>query len=151
MRTRVIALAVVAAVAVAGVETWAQVSAWQEDATGAWNVTIAPEGFPPCAAPSLMTADGGIMANACANNESPGYGQWVRTGKRGFAATFVGLEYAPDGTANGTYKVRATAVVSRDGQRFRGPFVTDIFAPDGTLVFTVTGEVRGTRVVVEPM
>jgi hypothetical protein len=149
MRRNVIALAVVAAVAIAGVKTWAQVSAGQEDATGAWNVTIAPEGFPPCAAPSLMTADGGIVANACANNESPGYGQWVRTGKRDFAATFVGLEYAADGTANGTYKVRATAVVSRDGQRFRGPFVTDIFAPDGSLVFTVRGEVRGERVVVE--
>jgi hypothetical protein len=98
-----------------------------------------------------MTADGGMVANACGSNESPSYGQWVRTGKREFAAPYVGLEYAADGTANGTYKVRATAVLSPDGQPFSGPFVTNIFAPDRSVLFTVTGRVRGQRVVVESL
>ena len=151
MRRRYIALAVFTVLAIPGVKTVAQVSTGQQDIAGAWNVTIAPDGFPACAAPSLMTSDGGMVANACGNNESPGYGQWLRTGRRGFAATFVGLEYAPDGTTTGTYKVRATAVVSPDGLRFRGPFVTEIFGLDGTLVFTVQGTVIGERVVVEPL
>ena len=69
---------------------------------GAWNVTIDFEGLPPCTAPSPLNADGGMIANACAASESPGYGQWVRTGNRRFAVTFVGLEYAPDGSTNGT-------------------------------------------------
>ena len=151
MRRGLVAFTMFAALAALGVRAMAQVGVGQNDVAGAWNVTIEFDGFPSCTAPSLMTADGGIVANACANNESPGYGQWVRTGKREFAATFVGLEYAGDGTANGTYKVRATAVVSSDGQRFNGPFVTDIFAPDGNLVFTIAGHVRGQRIGVEPL
>jgi hypothetical protein len=68
--------------------------------TGAWNVTIDFQGIvPTCSAPSLMTRDGGVIASACGADESPGYGQWVRTGNDEFAVTFVGLEYDSGGTA----------------------------------------------------
>jgi hypothetical protein len=119
--------------------------------TGAWNVTIEFEGFPPCTAPSLMTADGGIVANACTNLESPGYGQWIRTGSRTYAVTFVGLEYAPDGSTIGTYKVRAKGTLTKDASLFSGPFKTEVFDQEGRVIFTVTGMVRATRVTVEPL
>jgi hypothetical protein len=118
---------------------------------GAWNVRIEFDGFPPCSAPGLMTADGGIVANACTNLESPGYGQWARIGNREFAVTFAGLEFAPDGSSIGTYKVKARVTLTKDGAMFSGPFTTDIFDQDGRVILTVTGLVRATRIQVEPL
>jgi hypothetical protein len=118
---------------------------------GAWNVTIEFDGFPPCTAPALNTADGGVIANACTNLESPGYGQWVKIPNRKFAITFVGLEFAPDGQSIGTYKVRAEVTLTKDGTVFSGPFTADIFDTGGHVTFTISGMVRATRVAVEPL
>jgi hypothetical protein len=118
---------------------------------GAWNVHIEFDGYPPCSAPGVITADGEIIANACTNLESPGYGQWVRTGNREFAGTFAGLEFAPDGSPIGTYKVRARIVLAKDAAAFSGPFTSDIFDQDGRVILTVTGFVRATRITVESL
>jgi hypothetical protein len=56
---------------------------------------------------------------------------------------------APGTGITGTYKVRATLVVS--GDTFSGPFLTEIFALDGTSLFSVTGSVTGQRIEVEPL
>jgi hypothetical protein len=137
--------------ALAGI-SYAQSGPARQTLKGAWNVTIDFQGvIPTCSAPSLMTRDGGVIANACAANESPGYGQWVRTGNNEFAVTFVGLEYGPGGGANGSYKVRAKVSIGNDSQEFIGPFQTDMFDLDGNLIFTVTGTVTGRRVVVESL
>jgi hypothetical protein len=121
---------------------------------GAWNVTIDFDtpGFEGCTAPSLNTADGGVIAAACSLAESPGYGRWVRTGNRTFEITFVGQEFDL-GTAamNGTYKVRARVRLHEDLQQFSGPFVADIFALDGSLVISVSGLVTADRVTVESL
>ena len=134
---------------------YAQSGSSEQSLTGAWNVNIDFGGvIPACSGPSLNTRDGGVVANPCAANESPGYGQWVRTGNREFAVTFVGLEYdlaAPGGAANGTYKVRANVSLSNDSQQYSGPFQTDIFDLNGNVVLTVTGTVTAKRVVVEPL
>jgi hypothetical protein len=61
--------------------------------------------------------------------------------------TFVGLEYAPDGSTNGTYKVRFEGTLSDDSQEFRGPFKTDRFDLSGNVIFAVTGTVRAKRIV----
>src|SRR5262245_51261717 len=45
--------------------------------TGAWNVTIVLDGGAIlCTTPSLDSADGGVVAQGCNVNVSPGYGQW---------------------------------------------------------------------------
>lgn len=121
---------------------------------GAWNVKIEFDtpGLEGCTAPAMNTADGGVMAGACTLAESPGYGQWVRTGNRTFGITFVGQGFdLATGAISYTYKVRASARLTQDLQQFSGPFVTDIFAPDGTVVFTASGLVTGDRVNVEPL
>jgi hypothetical protein len=112
----------------------------EQTLAGAWNVTIVFDDpmLVGCTTPSLNTKDGGIVAQGCDSGESPGYGQWRRIGRHQFAATFVGVNFGAPGTGlTGTYKVRATLVVR--GDTFSGPFVTDIFALDGTLLFSVTG------------
>lgn len=131
---------------------YAQTGPPEHNLTGAWNVTIdfQDPDLPTCSAPALNTRDGGVVANACAANESPGYGQWVRTGNSEFALTFVGLEYAPDGTAIGTYKVRANVKLSHDSQEFNGPFRADVLLYGG-IQFTATGIVTAKRIVVEPL
>ena len=127
-------------------------SAGEQTLTGAWNVTIVFDDpvLVGCTTPSLITKDGGIVAQGCDVSESPGYGEWRRIGNHQFAATFVGVNYGAPGTGiTGTYKVRGTLVVS--GDTFSGPFLTEIFAADGTLVVSVTGTVTGQRIGVEPL
>ena len=103
---------------------------------GAWNITIVFDDptLVGCTTPGLNTADGGVIAQGCDLSESPGYGQWRRTPHGEFAVTFSGLNFGPPGTGiTGSYKVRARLQVN--GETFTGPFVTDIFAPDGTVLF----------------
>jgi hypothetical protein len=133
---------------------FAQSVASGQSLEGAWNVKIESDApaIDGCAAPGLITSDGGIIAAGCSLAESPGYGQWVRTGNRRFAVTFVGQGFdLATGAINSTYKVRASVRLSGDLQQFSGPFVTDIFAPDGTLIFTASGTVTADRITVEPL
>ena len=117
---------------------------------GAFNVTIKFDdtSLEGCVAPSMNTADGGVMAGACTLAESPGYGQWIKVGKGSFAVTFVGQGFdLATGAIIYTYKVRATLSWTTGYDQWAGPFVTDIYLPDGTLVATATGVVTGDRIV----
>lgn len=121
---------------------------------GAWNVKIEFDtpGIEGCTAPGVISADGGIVAAGCSLAESAGYGQWVRAGNGTFNITFVGQGFdLATGAITSTYKVRARVTLSQDLQQFSGPFVTDVFALDGTLLFTATGTVTADRVTVEPL
>ena len=117
---------------------------FRQSLEGAWNVKIESDtpGIDGCAAPALITGEGGIIAAGCSLAVSPGYGQWVRTGNNRFAVTFVGQGFdLATGAINSTYKVRAGVALRQDLQQFSGPFVTDIFALDGSLIFTANGTV----------
>jgi hypothetical protein len=117
---------------------------------GAFNVTVNFDdpGIPDCISPTMNTADGGVMAAGCSLAESAGYGQWVKISKGNFAVTFVGQGFdLATGAINTTYKVRATLAWTADHSQWAGPFVTDIYLPDGTLIFTATGVVTGDRIV----
>jgi hypothetical protein len=121
---------------------------------GAWNVKIEFDtpGVEGCTAPGVNSADGGVIAAGCSLAESPGYGQWVRTGNRTFEITFVGQGFdLATGAINSTYKVRARVRLHEDSQQFIGPFVTDVFAPDGSLLITASGLVTADRVNVESL
>lgn len=151
-----IALLIMVAAALAGWSTTAHARAdgSSQSLEGAWNVQIAFDtpGVEGCTAPGVNSADGGVIAAGCSLAESPGYGRWVRTGNSQFGITFVGQGFdLATGAINSTYKVRARVRLSQDRQQFSGPFVTDVFAPDGTLVFTASGIVTADRVNVEPL
>ena len=148
-----IASLIVIAAALAG---WSATGVAQsaQSLDGAWNVNISFDtpGIEGCTAPGLNTADGGVMAAGCSLAESTGYGRWVRTGNNTFEITFVGQGFdLATGAINGTYKVRARVRLSQDLQQFSGPFVTDVFAVDGTLQFSANGLVRADRVNVESL
>jgi hypothetical protein len=119
---------------------------------GAWNVTINFDdpALVGCTTPGLFTKDGGVVAQGCDVSLSPGYGQWQRTGNGEFAVTFTGVSYGPPGTGTtGSYKVRSTLQFS--GDTLTGPFLTEIFALDGTLLLSASGEVTLQRIGIEPL
>ncbi len=152
MRKRFAAVVACGALLGFGSISAAQSNQGGQSLAGAWNVSIHFDGgIPPCAAPTVFNADGGMVANACSLNESPGYGTWVRTRDHEFASTFIGLEFGSDGSTVGTYRVRAKATLSSDGLTFTAPFKTEIFALDGTVIFAATGTVTARRILVEPL
>ena len=156
MRIQIASLILVAAMLTGGHTTsYAQADvASGQSLAGAWNVKIVFDtpGLEGCTAPGMNTSDGGVIAAGCSLAESPGYGQWVRTGNRTFAVTFVGQGFdLATGAITSTYKVRASVRLSQDIQQFIGPFVTDVVALDGTPIITATGIVTADRVTVEPL
>ena len=91
-----------------------------------------------------------MVAQGCDVSLSPGYGQWQRTGNGEFAVTFTGVSYGPAGAGTtGSYKVRSTIQFS--GDTLHGPFLTEIFALNGTLLLSASGEVTLQRIGIEPL
>jgi hypothetical protein len=146
------AFAIILMLTVAGFGTtgFGQADASGQSIQGAFNVTVQFDDpkLEGCVAPTMNTADGGVMAAGCSLAESAGYGQWIRIGSGRFAVTFVGQGFdLATGAITTTYKVRATASWTSDHNHWAGPFVTDVYLPDGTLIFTATGTVHGDRIV----
>jgi len=127
-----------------------QADAFGQNLQGAFNVTVDFDdpGLEGCVSPTMNTADGGVMSAGCSLAESAGYGQWTRIGNGRFAVTFVGQGFdLATGAIATTYKVRATLAWSAGHSQWTGPFVTDVYLTDGTLIFTATGHVTGDRIV----
>jgi hypothetical protein len=83
--------------------------------------------------------------------ESPGYGEWVRTSRHGYAITFHTL--LGDGAGNfvGRGKIRSTITVGPEGDTFTGAFQVDVFDAAGGLLFSDTGTVTASRLRVESL
>lgn len=74
-------------------------------------------------------------------------GTWRRMGDREFALTLKGL--SPKSFVS--VKTREKLTVDESGNRFNGVFQSQFFDASGNVVFTATGTVHGTRIVVEPL
>ncbi len=128
------------------------------DLTGSWEgvVTAGPGGPPPFRVLMTFTGVGGFVGSGDGDNSvgSPQYGVWERIGRgnsRRFALTFRQLFSNPDESSNGSVKVRQTIILSSSGNEWEGPATVDIFAPDGTLVFSGTATATATRIQSEPL
>ncbi len=131
------------------------------DPTGSWMgvVTAGPGGPPPFRVLMNFTKDGGFTGSGdgdvgTTQSGSPQYGVWERVGGRNsrrFAVTFFQLFYAPDSSPTGLHKIRQTVILSRSGDTWQGPGKVDIFAPNGTLVFSGTATATATRIQSEPL
>ncbi len=128
--------------------------------TGSWIgvVTSAPGGPPPFRVLMTFNKDGGFTGTGDGDNfagGSPQHGVWERVSGSGnsrrFAVTFLQLFYAPDSSPTGLHKIRQTVILSKSGDTWEGPAVVDIFAPDGTLVFSATATATATRIRSEPL
>jgi hypothetical protein len=132
------------------------------DPTGSWMgvVTAGPGGPPPFRVLMNFTKDGGFTGSGdgdvgTTQSGSPQYGVWERVGGRNsrrFAVTFLQL-YSTNGSgaSQGMAKIRQTVILSRSGDTWQGPAKVDIFAPNGTLVFSGTATATATRIQSEPL
>jgi len=130
--------------------------------TGSWMgvVTAGPGGPPPFRVLMNFTKDGGFTGSGdgdvgTTQSGSPQYGVWERVGganSRRFAVTFLQL-YSTNGSgaSQGMAKIRQTVILSRSGDTWQGPAKVDIFAPNGTLVFSGTATATATRIQSEPL
>jgi hypothetical protein len=147
---RRVAIAVAVCALLAGLAVRATAQSPVPEFVGAWTLNV--EDFDNeliCISSSLVHPDGGIAVNSCSANQSPGYGQWVRTGRREYAVTLFGVVYADNGKANRFYRVRATVVVGQDGVHFSGPSITDVFWFTGYTESARGGSLQGHRIFVE--
>jgi hypothetical protein len=120
------------------------------DITGAWTVTVSPAAeleIPPFVNLSSITKDG--LAISVDDVGLTGLGVWEKASGRTYKVTYEGL-FEQDG-AKMRYQVRGIVELSADGEHFSGPFINDIYGPDGSLVFSVIGIVEADRMHVIPL
>ena len=84
---------------------------------GAWSIDVAPTLVPAFTSLGTFSADG-TLTNISSPSlgfppESPGYGEWVRVGRHGFAITFHTL--MGDGAGESRRKAKSP------GNAYRGP------------------------------
>ncbi len=133
---------------------------------GSWDVTITTTPNPPFAIPfrilRTVGADGVVDAYSFpAITPISGLlikgrqGRWKKTGPREYSVTVEYFQLNPSAAEydklDSIGKVRETIKVWPDGKSYSSVFKTDIYLPDGTLVFTNPGETEGRRIQVEPL
>ena len=81
---------------------------------------------------------------------TPAHGVWARVGNRQFAITEVAIFYdIQTGEYQSTGKLRGVLTLDKTGDALSGSVTAQAFAPDGTLVFTLTHTLRFARIKVE--
>jgi hypothetical protein len=109
----------------------------------------------PFNAVSTFNSDGTFSENTFADylapQGTPARGVWERINDRQFAVTFYGVLVGSvtDPEFQGTYKVRWKVTINSRGEHLSGPYVADIYAPDGSAVFSFGGTAEGRRARVE--
>ena len=122
---------------------------------GAWFSTVTPTVIPAFVGLGTFTADGGMVNTTSlslgAPLESPGHGQWIKTGPRTYDVTFFTVSADAAGNHILTSKVRAKLRLSADGNEFTGVFQVDVLDPNGEPLGSDTGTIRSRRIEVEPL
>ena len=166
---RVLAFAMLAALAVAGMATQsaqAQVGQGQADGmVGSWRVTVNvtdPQGFPSFPVLTTFHADGTVLQTrplyipAFGVVETAHFGAWKRINDTQIAATTFSLaqgapgDVALNGAFFGTEKVNFQPVLSGDGNSFTAQWTSTVFDPSGNQILQSSGTLSGVRIQVEP-
>ena len=131
---------------------------------GSWTVAVEPTGG-QLGAPRLLvsfTTEGVALRTAPLQQMAPPalgvakmfisttHGEWVRTGDREFALTFIGFAFDDAGNFLATQHIRVAPTLSDTLDTFSGPFKTEFLAADGSVLAASTGTVQGTRIRAEP-
>jgi hypothetical protein len=82
---------------------------------------------------------------------STGHGSWIRTGNGKFAATTVNMHSDPADATTGFSITNITFNLNEALNELAGQFKTDVYDPNGVLLFSLTGEIRLTLIVVQPL
>lgn len=116
---------------------------------GSWEVTITPDSGPSFISLATFSPGGGMVVVNPNQNTSTGHGNWVKTGGKNFAVTFVYILRDPAGNDIGTVKVRAAVHFDPQADTFSGPQQVMVTI-GGNVVASFCGTVQGERISVEP-
>lgn len=81
--------------------------------------------------------------------ETSGHGNWISTGRRDVAYTFVALIGSAEGPLSVKLKVVGTLRFDSAKDTWNGPFKIDGFDPGGNVIFSDRGTFSLTRIAVE--
>jgi hypothetical protein len=118
---------------------------------GAWDV-IPTVVIQNTVFPALLTftSDGIVLADEPPSPfETTGHGNWVSTGRRSAAFTFMALIGSAEGPLSLRLKVVGELELDEDGESWSGPFRIHILDPGGNAVLVDTGTFTATRVAIE--
>ena len=121
---------------------------------GAWSVetTVVNQGvtFP---ALITFTSDGIVLADEPGDAfETTGHGNWIATGRRSAAFTFLALiGDGPDGQLSVSLKIVGKLQYDARADNWSGPFKIQGFNLDGIELFDDTGTFSGTRIPIETL
>jgi hypothetical protein len=123
----------------------------QEKLLGSWEVVVTTVGqgttFP---ALLTFTDDGGMIADETPSPfETSGHGNWISTGRRDVAYTFVALIGSAEGPLSAKLKVVGTLRFNSANDSWSGPFKIDVIDPSGNLILSDQGTFSLTRIAVE--
>jgi hypothetical protein len=110
-----------------------------------------PDTLAPFNAVGTFNSDGTFAENTFVEYLSPqttaARGVWERVSSRQVAVTLYGIIIGSSSQPEfqGTYKVRWNLYANQRGDRLSGPYVVDIYAPDGSLLFSFGGTSEGRR------
>jgi len=115
---------------------------------GSWTINAQGDGFSFVNLTSFLP--GGVVINT--SDEGPaGHGAWMRTADGIYALTIVAPDFDDDGSLEGLVTVRSAVTLGPDDATFTGSFTTEVTDFSGAVLFTYTGTVDATRIVVEPL
>ena len=80
---------------------------------------------------------------------TPGHGSWKRTGERTFLMTYLTLNHDPQGTFQGTSKIRQIATLNEARNAYSGSGSFDVYDVHDNVILSGTFSVQATRIQVE--
>ena len=121
---------------------------------GTWTTTVTLQNPPPNLAPTFhaldtFTSSGELLVSssvAMPSGRGLAQGEWVRTGNRRFACTFVWFRFDPTGAFISTQRVRRTMTLAPGLESFQGADAIDAIDPAGNVLGTIHGTETGTLI-----
>lgn len=118
--------------------------------TGAWEVFGNTKLQGDFKALLTFSGDGIVLADEHGGAfETTGHGNWKRIGYRSFAYTFIAYIGSANSELTAVIKVSGTLTLSRDLNRWEGPFTLDVLDPKGNKIFTDDGTFQSKRIGIE--
>ena len=119
---------------------------------GTWTTTVTLTDAPPNVESSFRALDtflpgGGLLVSSSAANpalRSLAHGEWIRTGNRQFASTFVWFRFDATGSFVGTQRVTRTINLAQNLHSFQSTDTIEVIAPTGAVLATIHGTEAGT-------
>ena len=125
--------------------------------SGTWMTTVTLEDPPPGVAASFRALNTFVMSGELLVSSSVGlpatrslaHGDWIRTGNRRFASSFVFFRFDPAGAFIGSQRVHRTILLASSLNAFTSTDVIEILDPSGTVIRSSRATEVGQRLTVQ--